>query len=303
MPSFGGFTPPSAGPPHPGPFVDPGQALRDEAERILSEARQALDEAGAAAVVALGGLEGARTEGSTGPSVEGSVEGPSISWEGFEQTFGRNPTEGADGRYDNGAADSPFKISLGEVEGSARAWGAEGTWEDYYGDVRVTADGSVTVLGADAHAEASVGRDGVVIGADGKVVLAGAQGSLEGEWGYAEGRLEGETFVGGHAGGQLDLGLTGAHASGELFAGAKIEGTASGDVGGVGAEATAEGWAGVGIGGDVDLGFEDGKFTIGGSGGAALGLGGKLGGSITIDPGEVLDTGQDIVEGIGDLLP
>ena len=53
----------------------------------------------------------------------------------------------------------------------------------------------------------------------------------------------------------------------------------------------AEGWAGIGASGDVDFGFHDGKFEIGGSGGVALGVGGKLSGHITIDPGEVIETG------------
>ena len=73
------------------------------------------------------------------------------------------------------------------------------------------------------------------------------------------------------------------HAGGELFAGGKISGTVEGDVGGVGGEGTAEGWAGAGIEGDADIGFKDGKFTIGGHGGAALGLGGKIGGEVTLD--------------------
>lgn len=63
-----------------------------------------------------------------------------------------------------------------------------------------------------------------------------------------------------------------------------------------------EGWAGAGIAGDLDLGYRDGKIEIGGSGGVAWGLGGKISGSITIDPGEVVETGGDIIDAIGDLL-
>ncbi|MFC6342559.1 hypothetical protein ACFP8W_11270, partial [Nocardioides hankookensis] len=82
----------------------------------------------------------------------------------------------------------------------------------------------------------------------------------------------------------------------------KAEPSEKAEVAAVGREVEAEGWAGVGIGGDVDFGFKDGKFEIGGSGGAALGLGGKIGGHITIDPGEIIDTGGDIIGGIGDFL-
>jgi hypothetical protein len=303
VPSLGAPVTPSLGPGRPGPFVDPGQALRDEAEQILKDAREALDDAGASAVKELGGLQGSKTDSSSGPSADAKAEGPSIDWKAFEKTFGSDPGDAASDADRKGRADSPFKIKLGEVEASAKAWGAEGSWEDYWGDVKVKADGSVTVLGVEGGAEASIGEDGVVIGANGKAVLVGAEGSVGGEWGYAEAEAKGEAYVGADAEGELKLGPTGAHANGELFAGAKAEGTVSGDVGGVGGEATAEGWAGIGISGDVDVGYDDGKFTIGGSGGAALGLGGKLGGHVTIDVDEVIDTGGDIIEGIGGLIP
>ncbi|KQW49066.1 hypothetical protein ASC77_10200 [Nocardioides sp. Root1257] len=304
VPSYGGGpTTPSIGPGKPGPFVDPGQALRDEAEKILEDARTALDSAGATCVKELGGLEGSKTEGKTTPfSADGSVEGPSIDWGDWKDTFGKDPTKGKDGKYDNGASESPFKINLGKVEGDAHVWGAEGSWEDYWGGAKVTADGSVTVLGAEGSATAHIGSDGLVIGADGKLVLVGAEGSVGAEWEHASVGADGQVFVGASGEGEVLVGPTGAHANGELFAGAKAEGSVQGEVGGVGGEVEAEGWAGVGIGGDVDFGFKDGKFEIGGSGGAALGLGGKIGGHITIDPGEIIDTGGDIISGIGDFL-
>ena len=40
---------------------------------------------------------------------------------------------------------------------------------------------------------------------------------------------------------------------------------------------TAEGWADAGAEADLDIGFEDGKFKIGGEVGAAVGLGVKSG--------------------------
>ncbi|MGB0102188.1 MAG: putative T7SS-secreted protein [Nocardioides sp.] len=303
VPSYGGPVTPSVGPARPGPFVDPGVALREEAQQILDEARQALESAGATAVKELGGLEGSKTEGSThGPTAEGSVEGPSIDWGDWDNTFGRNGAEGPDGKYDKGGSESPFQINLGKVEGKASIWGAEGSWEDYWGGARVHADGSVTVLGVEGGAEASVGSDGVVIGANGKAVLVGVEGSTGAEWEYASIGADGQAYVGGNAEGEVLLGPTGAHAGGEVFLGAKAEGGLEGEVGGVGGDVEGEVWAGFGAAADVDFGFTDGKFEIGGSGGLAFGLGGKVGGHITIDPGEVLDTGGDIINGIGDLL-
>ena len=63
--------------------------MRDEAERILEDARKALDEAGQQAVVALGGLEGSKTE-SEGDwfGASGDLHGPKFNWDFFERTFG-----------------------------------------------------------------------------------------------------------------------------------------------------------------------------------------------------------------------
>jgi hypothetical protein len=294
---------PSVGPAQPGPFEDPGQALRDEAEQILADARTALDSAGATAVKELGGLEGSKTEGSTSTfEADGSVEGPSIDWGNWSDTFGKDPTKGPDGKYDNGGSESPFKINLGKVEGDAHVWGAEGSWEDYWGGAKVNAEGKVTVLGAEGSATAHIGDDGLVIGADGKLTIVGAEGSVGADWEHASVGANGAVFGGASAEGELLVGPTGAHATGELFAGAKVEGALEGEVGGVGGQVEAEGWAGVGIGGDIDFGFKDGKFEIGGSGGAALGLGGKIGGHITIDPGQIIDSGGALIDGIGGLL-
>ena len=302
VPSYGGSTVPSMGPARPGPFHDPGEALRHEAQQILDDARETLDGAGATAVKELGGLEGSKTEGSSGPSAGGSVKGPSFSWGDWEDTFGKDPTKGKGGKYDGHKPETPFKINLGEVEGHAKAWGAEGSWEDYWGDVKVHADGSVTMLGVEGKADAHIGTDGLVAGAHGKAVLVGAEGSAGGEWGYAEAEAKGEAYAGANADGELGVGPSGVHASGELFAGAKAEGSVSGDVAGIGGEVKGEAWAGVGASGDVDFGFDDGKLTVGGSGGLALGVGGKVGGEVTLDFDEVLDAGSDVVHGVGELF-
>lgn len=302
VPSYGaGPTPPSMGPSRPGPFVDPGEALRQEAQDILDAAREALEAAGGSALEELGALPGAKTEGSSGPSASGSVEGPSFSWDGFEEAFGKDPSKGKDGKYDGDpdAVDSPFKISLGKVEGQAAIWGAEGSVEDYWGDVKVDADGSVTFGGVSGSAEATLDANGLTVGADATATLVGVEGHAGAEYGYAEVGVDGTASVEATANGEARIGVDGVHAGGEVFAGAKAEVSASGDVGGVGGEVGAEGWAGFGASGDIDAGFDDGKFTIGGSGGLAFGLGGKLSGSVTIDVGEVGDTLGDIADGIG----
>ena len=85
--------------------------MRDEAERILEDARKALDEAGQQAVVALGGLEGSKTE-SEGDwfGASGDLHGPKFNWKFFERTFGLE---------EKGEKGSPFELSLGSAEGEA----------------------------------------------------------------------------------------------------------------------------------------------------------------------------------------
>lgn len=297
---FGGPPVPTIRPAPPGPFVDPGEAIREEARQILDDARQGLEDAGQVALVALGGLEGARTEGEGDWfGAEGSAEGPSFSWKFWEDTFGDDPGKGPDSRYDDKHDGGPFRISLGHVEGEAWVGKAEGSWEDYWGPVRVNADGSVTLLNASGEAEATIDGDGLRVNVDGTFQVVGAEGSVGGEWGYAEAELSGEAYGGATANTHFIADDTGLHAGGELFAGGRAGGTVEGDVGGVGGGVTAEGWAGAGIAGDADIGWDDGALTIGGSGGIAWGLGGKIGGEVTLDFPEMWETGGDIVEGIG----
>ena len=146
--------------------------MRDEAERILEDARKALDEAGQQAVVALGGLEGSKTE-SEGDwfGASGDVHGPKFNWDFFERTFGLE---------EKGEKGSPFKLSLGSAEGEAHVGKWEGKWEDYYGDFKVNADGSVTLLGAEGSAEATVNGEGVKINAGGTLSIVKAEGELKG---------------------------------------------------------------------------------------------------------------------------
>lgn len=293
---------PQMRPAPPGPFVDPGVGLRSEAQAILDEARQDLEDAAERAVRDLGGLEGSKTKGTSDwVGAEGDLKGPEFTWKGWDKVFGKDPSDGKDGRYSD-KHDDDFKLTLGSAEGSAWVYKATGEWEDYLGPVKMNADGSFTVLGADGKAEATIDRDGVRINADGTVTIVGGEGKVHGEYGYLEGSLKSDFLVGADGKGHLVVDNSGAHAGGELFAGGKISGTAEGDVGGVGGSATAEGWAGAGISGDVDLGFDDGKLTLGGSGGIAWGVGGKVGGEITLDFPEMWETGSDLVDGIGSLF-
>lgn len=279
---------------------DPGVALRSEAEDILEKARSTLDEAGNAAVAAIGALDGSKSEGTSDwLGSEGSASGPSINLPGFMGGgFGDDPRAGKNGQYE-GRNWEDFYVGLGKAEGSAWVYKAEGGVEDYWGPVKMNADGTFEFLSAHGSAEAAIDKDGLRIGADGRVVLVGAEGDVGAEWGHVNAGLHGEASAEANAGGKVLIGNTGLHAGGEVFAGARAAADAEVEVAGVGAKVGVEGWAGIGASADFNVGFEEGKFSIGGSGGVAFGVGGKFSGEITIDFGAVGDALDDAGEWIG----
>jgi len=293
-------------------WVDPGEATRAEAEQILTDARTTLDEAGHTALTELGAPtqenedddkdDDKGDDESPWWGAEGSAEGPSFSWDWWDKTFGKDPTKGRDGSYDDDHGDSPFTISLGSAKGSAWIFKTEGDWSHDFGGVQVKAEGGVAIGEVEGSAEATIDGDGIRVNAGGKVVVVGADGKVSGEWGVAEGTLSGSASAEASADGHVVIDQTHAHAGGELFAGGKVEVGAEADVAGVGGEAKVVGWAGAGIAGDVDVGLKDGKLTIGGSGGIAWGLGGKVSGEVTLDFPEVLENGKNLVEGLGGLF-
>ena len=239
--------PPVVRPAHPGPFVDPGEKIRDEAQEILDGARDDLAEAGDTAVSTLQNVDGAKTDAQYDFfGWDHEFEGPSVKW----------PWEKAsedDKKLGTEPGESPWAITLGS--GTLKGWifDSDGSWEDYYGP-----------LGLNAEYSALVGA--------------------EGEY---------------HA----TIDNTGGHAGGELFAGGKIKGGGGIDLGPLGGNVDVEGWAGAGGAVDLDVGYDKGTFTIGGHGGLAWGLGGKVGGDITVDVPGVIETGGDVIESIGGLLP
>ncbi|MCZ9337422.1 hypothetical protein NGM37_06465, partial [Streptomyces sp. TRM76130] len=81
---------------------------------------------------------------------------------------------------------------------------------------------------------------------------------------------------------------------------ATVEGHAS--IAGVGVGGSAEAWAGAGAEAHFDAGMKDGKFVIGGDLGVGLGVGGKLGAQVEIDPGAITDAAGDAVDAIGDFI-
>ena len=220
------------------------------------------------------------------------------------QDSGR-PGQSALGVGRSGACDrAAYRLAnrrVGNVEGAAWVLNGKGSVEDYIwgGNVKVSADGSYTVLGADGSAEATIDKEGLRLNADGTLTLAGAEGRAGAEWGYLDVGVETKASIEASAEGHVNAGKDGLHAGGEVFAGGRgsVEGTA--DVGGVGGKVGAEGWAGAGAAADVDFGYNDGSVTVGGSGGLAWGVGGKLSAEVTLDFPKMWETGMDMADGVG----
>ncbi|OLF06649.1 hypothetical protein BLA60_30760 [Actinophytocola xinjiangensis] len=297
------------------PFDDPGTAKRTEAQTILTEARTTLVEAGDSAAAALragaGGEAGAPEWLATASQVaqdaidEFGLSVTQDSWDiGDDGPVGDDDMRqwGDDTGDDDDQNKGPnWSVALWEAGADVALWEANAEGEIQLGDATLSGSAGVQFLSAEAGAEFSIGSDGLTMGANAGAYLlqANAEGSIQ--YGILEAGASGEVMVGAEASGDLSIGADGLHAGGEAFAGAKAEGTLSGDVGGVGGAITGEAWAGVGVAADLDIGMEDGKFVIGGELGAAIGVGGSISPEITIDPGEVVDTVSDAADAVGDI--
>ncbi|GAA2291175.1 hypothetical protein GCM10010234_35350 [Streptomyces hawaiiensis] len=227
-------------------------------------------------------------------------------WRRREKEFGKDAdsnwylrnkaAQGEDGDPTTTGPKADWSIKLAEWSGKASVWSdgvsGEGKWAGFTGKYAVTG----SALGVDGSVGASIANGQMQAGASGTAYLgqASATGSVE----YGPAALQGEAkaFAGADASAKVSAGKEGLHAGAEAFAGAKATGSASADVAGVGAGVTGEAWAGVGAEANVDLGTKDGKFTVGGELGAGLGVGGKAGVTITVDPAKMVDTIGDAAD-------
>lgn len=216
-----------------------------------------------------------------------------------------NERESGEGE-DEGGLNVDAQATL--IDGSAETSVASGevSGETEWGPVPLEGSAGYDALYAGAEGQIYMDRKG--IGAEGSVEAGLVQAEASGQVGneHANANASAEGYVGAEASGSVNLGKTdhgyGLGAEVEGFAGAKAEGSVGGEVAGVGGEVTGEAWAGIGAEADVNVGFEDGKFTVGASAGAALGVGGKVGGSITIDVNQTVDTVRDTVGAVGSFL-
>ncbi|MGH3758424.1 putative T7SS-secreted protein [Actinophytocola sp.] len=294
---------------------DPGAALRQRAVEVLDRAREQLSKAGDTAAGAIEKVAG-KADGApgwlTGPAQFVDEKGPqkvavdikqTESWaekaerkQGEGSRFARYGQWGDEFAKRQGPGVNVHLVG-GTVQGSLFSTNASGATQ--IGDVTLAGKAEASALGAEASATAGIGRDGVNAQARASAYLAqvSAQGSAQ--YGIAEVGAQGKAFVGAEAGAHGSIGLDGARVGGEAFAGAKATGEVSGDVGGLGAGVTGEAWAGVGASADAQIGRgEDGEWKIGAEAGIGLGIGGKVGFEVSVDPGEITDTLGDAASAV-----
>jgi Putative T7SS secretion signal domain len=272
------------------------ETLQRQANELLGRARQQLEEAGSRAAQALDGLvSGTKGEAEAkGPNGDWSWKGPEFSGSLGGRAFGTEKTNG------NAVENKPgFELTLGGIEGHYNVAEASASGQTNVAGVELTGKAEAS-LGVQGSATAGIDQDGLKVGAEGSI---GARASAEGSanYGIVGANAKGEAFVGAEAGAGVTAGKDGLEAKAEAFAGARASGSVGGDVGGIGAGLKGEAWAGAGAEAKATFGKgEDGKWHIGGEVGVGLGVGGKIGGEITVDPGKVVDTAGKAVDAIGD---
>jgi type VII secretion system ESX-1 substrate len=187
------------------------------------------------------------------------------------------------------------------VSGGASVWGAEAQGRSDFAGGEVSGKAGVNLLGVEGQAGVGLQDGNATASASGKAYLAQASAEGKYEAGYFETSGKASAFAGAQAEAKGSVGTDGAHGEAGAFAGAKAEAEGHAGVAGVGVGGTAEGWAGAGAEAKFDAGFkDDGTFVVGGEAGVGLGLGGKLGGQIEIDPGKVTDAAGDAADAVGD---
>lgn len=186
------------------------------------------------------------------------------------------------------------------VSGDAKVWGAEARGHGAFAGGDVSGTAGVNLLGVEGSAGVGLLDSNATAQASGKAYLAQAAAEGKYEAGVFGLSGRGEAYAGAEAGANASVGTGGLHLGGEAFAGAKATAEGHASVAGVGVGGSAEAWAGAGAEAHFDAGMKDGKFVIGGDLGVGLGVGGKLGAQVEIDPDEITDTLGDAWDAIGD---
>ncbi|MGH3880049.1 MAG: putative T7SS-secreted protein [Actinophytocola sp.] len=271
-------------------FSDPGEGTRQEARELLDRARAQLDEAGCDAAQGLGGNGPQGTEVST--FLEDVLVSAASDEAGGGGSWAGNPWE-VTGPRGTSSPEDGAGIRIGSISNDADL-ASTGTDDPNRLEVGAGAEADASVNGSGVHASGNV-----TVGATGHAELTRDLGGMTITH-------QVDALAGARAEGNLDVGPTGVDAGAEAFAGGRVEYGGSAEVSGVSAGMNAEGWVGAGASANVDVGYHDGRVVLDLEAGAALGVGGELGGQITIDPQAVSDTIEreaDILQRNTDLNP
>lgn len=278
---------------------DPGGGLLAEAQAVLDNARARVESVGGQLAAKLG----LQPDGQGG--YNRGFEREAINERRFDKSFGgdqalkENPVAGL-------IETLGIELPSASWQGEAGVSVAEGELGGSFDNGLVAGQGSVqgSVLGASANADASIDpmEASASAGAEAHLARGSAEGSLDiGPVGSATGQANAAVEAAANA--SANLGWTGLDVSGDAFAGARADANAGIEIAGISAGVNAEGWAGAGAEGGLQFGMgEDGKFHVGGSIGAAVGLGGKVGGEVAVDPGQVADSVSGAAGSVGSML-
>ena len=204
-------------------------------------------------------------------------------------------------KIDNGTG-IPINATLFNVGARRSVTAASANAETSVGGVDLTGAIYAGRLGGMTNANATVDLNSATVkanaGVPGEAHLVGVSASANRRIGTdalnTTSSVKGDAFVGADAGANVGVdfsprsGSAGVSAGLDAFAGAKAKGkvrqslgVAGENIGAVGV--SGEAWAGIGASANATAGFEDGKFKLSASVGAALGVGGKVGFDVEVD--------------------
>ncbi|GAA4826585.1 hypothetical protein GCM10025787_00180 [Saccharopolyspora rosea] len=309
------------------PFQDPGQAAAQEAQQILDNAREKVQAVGDLVAKRLGftkNKDGSYTKTIGDPKTFGGARrDKEKKWDkekkkevekdpgGWQRQTGGSSFKREYGNPGDGLITDDLKGVLGQlgidtsestVAASAGVDFAHGSLAGSFNNGTISGSGKLdgSMLGANAEAHAGASALGVSAGASAEAYLAKGHAEGEVKAGPASAKGSGDAMVGAAAKADGQVTWAGAQGKAEAFAGARATGDVSAEVAGVGAGVHAEGWAGAGAEASGQFGMgSDGKFHVGGSVGLGLGLGGKVGFNVSVDPGEVAHSVQSVAGDVG----
>lgn len=286
---------------HPGPFIDPGESLRKEAEEILSDARKQLDDAGNTAVMppahekeSKAGKE--ESAGRGGLGALGAILG------GFFDITADDPARMNDKTGElKGFEISPDgkTITFLDANGEMHQFQIDGTAGAQAGDLKLEADGSLTLNSYSGDVVGKIDKDGLHLGVGVHDHIVDVKGNLSLEDGYLKIGADGYAYIGSDAEAKLKVNGDGVEAGLDFFNGAKAGLGGSIGYGGIGIGLNAEGQTGNGAAGGVDYGWKEGKFSFSSKLGLTPGVGGTIKPSVELDFPEMGRTAKEIAEDPG----